>query len=111
MALGALILAAMLTWTRSNFATMFTPRSPSTVLLAIVWSGVFILIYRFQPWHGFGLAMATLLIFAGMTTMVVDSMLSPQAAPAGSTRPRGHKPIRRARSGPAPPPARSPAKK
>ena len=77
-AFGAFLLAAILTITRSNFATMFTSDIGSTVLLAIAWAGVFILLYRFQPWHGFGLAMATLLIFAGMSTLAVDSMLSPR---------------------------------
>ena len=46
--------------------------------LAIVWVGVFILIYRFHPWHGLGLGMATMLIFAGMATIVVESLLSPK---------------------------------
>jgi hypothetical protein len=77
-ALGALILAGILTYTRSNFATMFTSDIAPTVFLAIAWSGIFILVFRFQPWHGFGLAMGTLLIFAGMSTLVVDSMLSPK---------------------------------
>ena len=79
-ALGTLILAGILTATRSNFATMFTEGIAPTVLLAIAWVGVFILVYRFQPWHGFGLAIATMLIFAGMSTLVVDSMLSPKPA-------------------------------
>src|SRR6185312_3683220 len=78
-ALGTLILATILTWTRSNFADMFTSDLPRTVLLSIVWVGVFILVYRFHPWHGFGLAIATLLIFAGMSTLAVDSMLSPSS--------------------------------
>ncbi len=76
--LGALILGTALTWTHTGFATMFTDDIRWTVLLAIVWTGVFILIYRFQPWHGFGLAMATLLIFAGMSTLVVDSLTVPR---------------------------------
>jgi hypothetical protein len=78
---GAVILAAMLTWLKPGFATMFTSDIRWTVLLAIVWSGVFILVYRFQPWHGFGLAIATLLIFAGLSTLVVDSLTA--ARPAG----------------------------
>jgi hypothetical protein len=79
-ALGTLILAGILTYTRSSFDSMFTSDITKTVFLAIAWSGVFILVFRFQPWHGFGLAMATLLIFAGMSTLVVDSMLSPRPA-------------------------------
>ncbi len=77
-ALGTLILAGVMTYTHSSFATMFTADIGKTTGLAIAWSGIFILIYRFQPWHGFGLAMATLLLFAGMSTLVVDSMLTPR---------------------------------
>jgi hypothetical protein len=97
-ALGAFILAAILTKTRSNFATMFTSEIASTVFLAIAWSGVFILAYRFQPWHGFGLAMATLLIFAGMSTLVVDSMLAPKSVERYDTT-KEYKPLRRPASG------------
>jgi hypothetical protein len=109
-ALGALILAAILTRTRSNFATMFTENIASTLVLAIAWAGVFILIFRFHPWHGFGLAMATLLIFAGMSTLVVDSMLSPKPAGRMDTE-KKYETIRRPASGvtipaPAPPPAK-----
>ena len=111
-ALGALILAGILTATRSNFATMFTSDIASTVVLAMAWSVVFILIYRFQPWHGFGLAMATLLIFAGMSTLVVDSMLSPKSTQRIDTT-KETKVIRGPASGvvlPGPAPAQPPAK-
>jgi hypothetical protein len=73
--LGTLIPAAILTWSHSSFADMFTSEIWKTAILAIAWVGVFILIYRFHPWHGLGLGVATLLIFAGMSTLVVDSML------------------------------------
>src|SRR5271154_846817 len=68
--LGTLLPAAILTWTHSSFADMFTSEIWKTAILAIAWVSVFILIYRFHPWHGLGLGMATLLIFAGMSTIV-----------------------------------------
>ena len=109
--LGTLILAAILTGTRTNFATMFTADIASTVLLAIAWVGVFILIYRFQPWHGLGLAIATLLIFAGMSTLAVDSMLSPKPAGRIDTTIE-NKPTRRPAYGaPSPPKAAVPPAK
>jgi hypothetical protein len=108
-ALGTLILASILTYTRSNFATMFTSDIGKTVGLAIAWSGVFILIYRFQPWHGFGLAMATLLIFAGMATLAVDSMLSPKP-PGRMDMSKEYPTIRRPASGPVSAPVQPPAK-
>lgn len=110
-ALGAGILAAVLTYTHSSFDSMFTAEIGKTIGLAIVWSGVFILIYRFQPWHGFGLAMATLLLFAGISTLVVDSMLSPKPAGRIDTN-KEYKPIRKSSGGmPTPTPAPAPATK
>lgn len=100
--LGALILAAMLTWTRSNFATMFTGEFAYTVLQAILWVGVFILVFRFHPWHALGLALATMVLFTGITTIAVDSMLAPK--PAGRINVReSNQPLRRPSYGiPAP---------
>ena len=74
-ALGALLLAAMLSWTRSDFATMFTSDLHKTALQAILWSGVFILIFRFHPWHGFGIGLATMVLLTGISTTAADSML------------------------------------
>jgi hypothetical protein len=113
-AFGALVLAAILTKTRPSFDTMFTANIASTVFLAIAWSGIFIFVYRFHPWHGFGLAMATLLIFAGMATLVVDSMLSPRP-PGRMDIDKTYKPIRKSASGastpaPSPTPIPTPAK-
>ena len=77
-ALGTLILASMLTWTRSSFATMFTDDIGKTTLQAILWFGVFVLVFRFHPWHGAGIGIATMCIVTGMTTMAVQSMLAPR---------------------------------
>jgi hypothetical protein len=107
-ALGTLILASILTWTRSGFATMFTSDITWTVLLAIAWVGVFILIYRFQPWHGLGLGVATVLLFAGLSSLVVDSMLSPKPAGRIDTTIE-NKPIRRPSYAPPTPPKAEPS--
>ena len=93
-ALGTLPIAGFMAWSRSNFATMFTEQFAPTFFLAIIWVGVFILVYRFQPWHGLGLGIATLLIFAGMSSLVVDSMLSPRP-PGRLDTSIENKPIRR----------------
>ncbi len=102
-ALGALILAVTLTWTRSNFATMFTDHFIWTVLQAIVWFAVFVLVFRFQPWHGGGLALATMLIAAGTCTLVVDSMLTPRSTQRINTSKPANKPVRRPAYGNAAP--------
>ncbi len=93
-ALGALILAAMLTWTRSNYATMFTDDFLWTALQAIVWFAVFVLVFRFHPWHGGGLGLAAMLLITGTATIAVDSMLAPKSTQRIDTR-AVIKPIRR----------------
>ena len=93
-AVGTAILAALLTWTKSNFATMFTSDFPYTALQALVWVGVFILLYRFQPWHGLAVGLATMLIITGTITIAVDSLLAPKTAPRFDTKATS-KPIRR----------------
>src|SRR3954447_22813440 len=58
---GSLILAVMLTYFHPTFDAMFTSSFIWTVLQAIVWCGVFILIYPFPPPRlpgGFGGAVA-----------------------------------------------------
>jgi hypothetical protein len=109
-ALGTLLIAGFLTWSRSSFATMFTEQFAPTFFLAIIWVGVYLLIYRFQPWHGLGLAVATLLIFAGMSTLVVDSMLSPRP-PGRLDTSIENKPIRRPAYAPPPATKATPAPK
>ena len=71
---GALLMAAVLTWTRSSFDTMFTAEVPKTALLALIWAGVFILVFRFQPIHGAVFALATVMLIPGLATMVVQGV-------------------------------------
>ena len=56
-----------------------------TVLQAIVWFGVFTLIFQFHPWHALGLGIATMLLVQGLATMGVNSILTP--TPASVSRP------------------------
>src|SRR4051812_21864717 len=85
-AVGSFVLAAMLTYFRPTFDSMFTTSIAWTVLQAIVWCGVFILIYQFHPWHGLAIALPLMLITSGFATMGVESVLKPSVAqrPAGS---------------------------
>lgn len=107
-AIGTVILAAMLTWTRTSFQTMFTDDIGKTTLQALAWTGVFILLLRFQPWHGFGIALGSMLIVTTLASMAVDSLLTPR--PAASTEsPTINKPLRRPMGPTTPPPAPAPA--
>ena len=74
---GSLLLAVMLTYFHPTFDSMFTNNIASTVFQALVWIGVFILIYQFHPWHGLAIALPIMLICSGFATMGVDSVLKP----------------------------------
>jgi hypothetical protein len=104
---GSFLLALMLTlFYRANlsasYESMFTTNIMWTVLQAIVWFGVFTLIYQFHPWHALGLGIMSMLLISGIATMGVDSMLKP--TPAAVSRPAAavNKPVRQSLS---PPPA------
>src|SRR5208283_5887329 len=89
----------------ASFDSMFTNNILATVFQALVWVGVFVLIFRFHPWHGLGLAIATMLLIQGLATMGVNSILSP--TPAVVSRPAAFatsKPVRQSLApAPAPP--------
>ncbi len=87
---GSLLLALMLTGfyykdMAASFDSMFTNNILCTVFQAIVWFGVFVLIFQFHPWHALGLAIATMLLVQGLATMGVNSILTP--TPASVSRP------------------------
>jgi hypothetical protein len=77
---GSFVLAALLTWLRPSFDTMFTSDIAWTLLQAIVWSGVFILVFQFQPPHGALLGTLTMLVVSGLATMGVQSLTTPRPA-------------------------------
>ena len=107
---GAVIMGALLTWTKSSFDTMFTADVPYTALMALVWAGIFILIYRFQPAHGAVFALVAVLLLPGLATIAVQSVTAPRVNPATVT-PGKAKPPRKSLGGPAPSPAAEPAAK
>lgn len=79
---GSLLIAILLTVYRAkgvpaSFETMFTTNLIWTLLQAIVWAGVFVLIFQFHPWHGLGIGLATMLLVTGLATMGVDSLMKP----------------------------------
>ena len=106
-AVGSLLLALLLTWTRSSFATMFTDEIGKTVLQAIVWFGVFVLIFRFHPWHGAGIGLATMLIVTGLASLAVESLFAPKSTQRFEAQ-QVAKPIRRPAYA-APQPTQAPA--
>jgi hypothetical protein len=71
---ASLILAAVLTYTRTSFDTMLTTELGTTVIQGIIWFGVFIFVLRFHPLHALGLGLATMLLVAGLAGLGVDSL-------------------------------------
>ena len=78
---GSLILAGLLTWTRSSFETMFTADFARTLLIMLVAVVTFVLIYRFQPLHGLGFGVVLILLLPGLASMVVQSVTTPAPDP------------------------------
>ena len=109
--LASLIVAALATWVRPSFETLFTANIGWTVLQAIVWFAVFTLILQFHPPHALGLGLITMVLVSGVATMGVQSMTQStrDIAPAMS-RP-SNVPIRRSLTPtPAAPKAETPKK-
>jgi hypothetical protein len=82
---GSLLIALLLATLRAkglaaSYDSMFTTNIIWTLLQAIVWAGVFILIFQFHPWHGLGIGLATMLLVTGMATMGVESLLAKPVA-------------------------------
>jgi hypothetical protein len=108
--LGSAILAGLLVKTRSQYDTMFTSDLGWTVIQAIVWFAVFVLVFRFHPQHGAAIGVATMLIVAGLATMGVESLLHPRPVETGPAELRTNKPLRRAIGPPPVAPAKETAK-
>ncbi|WP_406695430.1 hypothetical protein V5E97_30845 [Singulisphaera sp. Ch08] len=106
--LGSFLLAALLTWLRPSYDTMFTSDLPWTVLQAIVWFAVFTLIYQFHPQHALAIGTVALLLIPGVATMGVQSLMTPTPtlAPARTLQ---HRPAVRRSLAPASVPPAKPA--
>ncbi len=93
-AVGSLILAALLVWARPRYDTMFTSGIGWTVVQAIVWFAVFVLILRFHPVHAIGISLVAFFLLSGMATLAYESFSgsNPSGVPA-SRRPS--QPLRR----------------
>jgi hypothetical protein len=102
---GSLLLAAMLTWLRSSFDTMFTTDLPWTVLQAMAWWLVFMFIFQFHPQHALVISTVAVLLLPGVATMGVESLTQPTPAltPARSLT---SKPLRRGLTQPGAPAAK-----
>lgn len=74
LAVGTLVLAGAAMYSRTRLDTMFTSQIGLTILQAILWFGVFTLIFRFQPLHGGVIGILAMCILTVLATMAVDSM-------------------------------------
>jgi hypothetical protein len=92
---GSFLLAAMATWIKPSFETIFTANVAWTVLNGLVWVGVFMFILEFHPWHALGLGLVIMVLVSGLATMGVESLTksTPRLAPARS-RP-SNQPVRK----------------
>jgi hypothetical protein len=105
---GSFLLAAMLTYFRPTFESMFTDSLPWTVFQALIWISVFMFIYQFHPWHALAIAIPLMLVTSGFATMGVQSVTRPTPAlrsPSSTTA----RPVRKSLSPVAPAPPSTPA--
>jgi hypothetical protein len=103
---GSLLLAILLTALNyynhpASYLTMFTSDIMWTLLQAIVWVGVFILIFQFHPWHGLGIGLATMFMVTGLATMGVESLTKKSTSAAVTKAKVPSQPVRQST---APPP-------
>jgi hypothetical protein len=109
--LGSMLLAALLTWTRSSYESMFTEDLPKTLFQAIIWFIVFTLVFRFHPQHAFAIGVVAMVILAGGSTLAVNSMSGNHPAGVAANR-EPSKPLRKSVAPQAPiTPAHEPEKK
>jgi hypothetical protein len=107
-AAGSLILAALATWLRPSFETIFTTDITWTLLQAIVWFLVFMLIFQFHPPHALGLSLITMVLVTGLATLGVDSLMKPSRTLAPVRSQPRNQPLRKSLTGQ--PPKAEPAK-
>jgi hypothetical protein len=101
---GSFLLAVMLTTFHPTFDSMFTNNLASTAFQALVWIGVFILIYQFHPWHGLAIALPIMLMCSGFATMGVDSVMKPRVTLRAASTLSTSKAVRRTATAPPAPP-------
>lgn len=101
---GSMILAALMTWLRPSFETMFTTAIAWTALQGIVWFIVFTLIFQFHPPHALGIGLLTMALVSGVATMGVESLTKPSPALTPVRELTISKPVRRSLGPAAPPP-------
>jgi hypothetical protein len=102
-AVGSFLLAAVATWLRPSFDTMFTSNLAWTVLQGIIWFGVFTLIFQFHPQHAAAIGIVAMLLIPGVATMGVESLLRTRPVSPATRYLGPPKPIRKPLGAIAPP--------
>jgi hypothetical protein len=104
---GSFVLAALATWIRPSYESIFTSDIAWTALQAIVWVLVFIFVFQFHPWHALAIALVTMVLVSGLATLGVDSLTKPSVTVA-PVQTSGSQPVRKPIGAiGAPPPATS----
>lgn len=102
-AIGSLILAALMVIFPVSYDTMFTANIAWTLLHGIAWFAVFTLIFQFHPPHALGLGLATFLLVSGFATMGVESLMKPTPRQALAPVRANNPPVRQSLAPTAPP--------
>jgi hypothetical protein len=91
---ASVLLAALQTWARTSYDTMFTGEIAKTVLQAIVWFTVFTLILRFHPPHALAISLVSMILLTGAANLA-SSSLSGRAGGGRSDNRPASRPLRK----------------
>jgi hypothetical protein len=72
---GTFLMAILMAWFKPSFDSMFTTQLHWTLLQAIVWVAVFILVFRFHPTHAAAIGLGTFVVTSGLATIGVESLM------------------------------------
>ncbi len=104
-AVGSFIFAALATWLKPSYESIFTSNIAFTLLQLIVWVLVFILVFQFHPPHALALAPITMVLVVGLATMGVESLTKAGPRVPTARAATNNVPLRGSLNGGAPPAA------
>jgi hypothetical protein len=92
---GTFLMAILMARFKPSYDTMFTSNIHWTLLQAMIWTAIFIFVFRFHPKHAVALALGTFLVIGGMATIGVNSMMGETPAETHVQRAVPAKPLRK----------------
>jgi hypothetical protein len=93
--IASVLLAAVQTWARTAYETMFTSEIAKTLLQAIVWFAVFTLVLRFHPPHALAIGLVAMVLLTGAANLAATSLSGRPGSSAPTSSRAASKPLRK----------------